>query len=1248
MQEAVFLFSEENLNKGQSSGGRSGGATKYKQSSRRVVPTTNCELSDGTAEIRVVEKVLKNGDLYNGGLSAGVPHGTGKYLWSDGCMYEGEWTRGKASGKGRFSWPSGATYEGQFKDGRMDGEGTFIGIDGDTYRGHWLWGRKHGYGEKRYANGDVYQGNWKANLQDGSGRYVWCDGNEYVGEWKNGVISGKGIMTWANGNRYEGLWENGAPVGKGVLSWNEEKTSNNNQFGGWGRKSKKKDDEIVQQQKLSSVETLSKNTNFPRICISELEDSNTCDNVEAGSMLSPYTSESDTGDNEYEWARSPLLLESGGAMSSQQSPRWLDEGDVKKPGYTVTAGHKSYDLMLNLQLGIRYSVGKHASVLRELRHCDFDPKDKQWTRFPPEGSKCTPPHQSIDFKWKDYCPIVFRHLRELFTIDPADYMLAICGDESLREFSSPGKSGSSFYLTQDERFMIKTMKKSEIKVLLKMLPNYYEHVSKYKNSLVTKFFGVHCVKPVGGQKTRFIVMGNLFCSEYRIHKRFDLKGSSHGRTIDKDEGEIDETTTLKDLDLKYVFRLETSWFHAFINQIDIDCEFLEAERIMDYSLLIGLHFRESCLRDDISLGIGRRDQEDKLMRGYNSLPNMDSVTQTCTPAKAEQVSRFEEEAWEDDNIDNSNPKSTRKEVVEVILYFGIIDILQDYDITKKLEHAYKSLHADPTSISAVDPKLYSKRRIKKKMGKGWLACVSVSCLSSGKDKKQQRPEKEKKKWSGRQKSRESIEFSEERTSPIDPSSSSITRPSPYPPPLPDFAPQPLLPPPSPPPPPPPLLHPLPTSASNEEYGGSKEAKTRQALALASAVAAEAAVVAAHAAAEVVRLTNTTSTNQVRESKEEAAAIKIQNAYRCYKASRTLRMLRGMARLKTLLQGKYVKRQMNAMLSSMQTLTRLQAQIQERRNRLSEENKARQRLVQQKGHQKEQHKSQSLIIAGDFDSTNRSKEQIKAKFVNRKEASVRRERALAYAYSHQQTWRSSSKLPHQTLMDANTPDWGWSWLERWMASRPWDPQSNDGQASFKNSLKPETSIKTSPARSKASQKAIQLPTNNDSRGMKSEGTSHMHNVGGGSSTNVKDGESVGSSSSSRRSSFGNAEAGNPKASSGETTSNPQPLKKSKAGVETTKNMVNAQAMKPKASAGTTFNLASTQALKSKVNVGSTSNLGLQKKKVVSDKNKPPQVVLPKKRLSSSTSLGSGTKVPDSDKATTGAANGEKKRRNGGSR
>lgn len=49
-------------------------------------------------------------------------------------------------------------------------------------------------------------------------------------------------------------------------------------------------------------------------------------------------------------------------------------------------------------------------------------------------------------------------------MDAADYMLSICGNDALRELSSPGKSGSFFYLTNDDRYMIKTMKKAEVKV----------------------------------------------------------------------------------------------------------------------------------------------------------------------------------------------------------------------------------------------------------------------------------------------------------------------------------------------------------------------------------------------------------------------------------------------------------------------------------------------------------------------------------------------------------------------------------------------------------------------------------------------------------------------------------------------------------------------------------------------------------------------------------------------------------------
>ncbi|CAN1357100.1 Phosphatidylinositol 4-phosphate 5-kinase 9 [Linum perenne] len=48
-------------------------------------------------------------------------------------------------------------------------------------------------------------------------------------------------------------------------------------------------------------------------------------------------------------------------------------------------------------------------------------------------------------------------------------------------------------------------------------------------------------------------------------------------------------------------------------------------------------------------------------------------------------------------------------VYDVVLYLGIIDILQEYNISKKIEHAYKSFQFDSLSISAVDPTFYSRR-----------------------------------------------------------------------------------------------------------------------------------------------------------------------------------------------------------------------------------------------------------------------------------------------------------------------------------------------------------------------------------------------------------------------------------------------------------------------------------------------------------------------------------------------------------
>jgi len=62
------------------------------------------------------------------------------------------------------------------------------------------------------------------------------------------------------------------------------------------------------------------------------------------------------------------------------------------------------------------------------------------------------------------------------------------------------------------------------------------------------------------------------------------------------------------------------------------------------------------------------------------------------PARAESVMRTTEmDQFMGGGSNNSTPSHNGNEIFDVVLHFGIIDILQDYDISKKLEHAYKSL-----------------------------------------------------------------------------------------------------------------------------------------------------------------------------------------------------------------------------------------------------------------------------------------------------------------------------------------------------------------------------------------------------------------------------------------------------------------------------------------------------------------------------------------------------------------------------
>jgi len=194
---------------------------------------------------------------------------------------------------------------------------------------------------------------------------------------------------------------------------------------------------------------------------------------------------------------------------------------------------------------------------------------------------------------------VFRYVRSLFGIERIDYLSSLChstarGENPLRLMATPGKSGSLFFFSQDMRFIIKTIPKSEAKLLRSILPPYIEHISRNPDTLLPRFYGLHRVKPHKGSQVRFVVMANNFATALKIHERFDLKGSLLGRYVIPAERALKgRNATLKEGNLAELGRtlaLGAGRRERFLAQLRADAEFLRDLGIMDYSLLVGIHY----------------------------------------------------------------------------------------------------------------------------------------------------------------------------------------------------------------------------------------------------------------------------------------------------------------------------------------------------------------------------------------------------------------------------------------------------------------------------------------------------------------------------------------------------------------------------------------------------------------------------------------------------------------------------------
>ena len=326
----------------------------------------------------------------------------------------------------------------------------------------------------------------------------------------------------------------------------------------------------------------------------------------------------------------------------------------------------------------------------------------------------------------EYAPKIFAYLRNLEDIDIDEMIESFLPHNNQKGISkSQGKSGSFFISTDDNYYMVKTLRVDEFELIRHTFLNkYVQYLTYNKESLLCRIYGMYNIILSQGDEMLIIVMRNTLGDfKDNIIAKYDLKGSTANRRSDFDM-EKNDSSTMKDLnfnEFEHGIMLNKKHIKHFRNMTKLDSTFLRDLELMDYSVFLV----KLTLSKEQAIDIFGREIFEKQNNAFNDMMISESVNDTENNNLGSNS---------DDNLKINKNSKPRTSIIGLGQYFNtkhyknylfpsltpgvayilaIIDYFQMFNFYKYVESGLKTKFSkNAEGVSCVDPKTYSDRFIK--------------------------------------------------------------------------------------------------------------------------------------------------------------------------------------------------------------------------------------------------------------------------------------------------------------------------------------------------------------------------------------------------------------------------------------------------------------------------------------------------------------------------------------------------------